>query len=306
MVKERNSRSTFINSAINYARNNGFDGIDIDWEYPEKDDTENLITFLKQFRDAINVEEVPRNKERLTLSMIVSGKKEHIDGYGDISVLTENLDWISIKTYDYSNITDGKTKFHAQIYDNDEEVMTVKKGYELWKAAGNSKINLGLSVSGRCFTLASNDNCTDAGCKTLGCGVDATGANGEIAYYKIAEVIREHDLLAQYDGKKKSAYLQYGDQWISYDNRYSIIDKIQFAQINKITGLMIWSIDLDDYIQPPYNIITRSIVSNLKGKDEEIIAPTRFQRPTSDQSGYNNVSRYIPSLLIIISILLIV
>jgi chitinase len=59
MVKTSGSRSIFIESAVSFMKTYGFDGIDIDWEYPaatDRDgvpaDTENYVTFLKELRAA--------------------------------------------------------------------------------------------------------------------------------------------------------------------------------------------------------------------------------------------------------------
>lgn len=41
------NRKTFIDSALSYVKKQGFDGFDLDWEYPEGDDRENFATLLK-------------------------------------------------------------------------------------------------------------------------------------------------------------------------------------------------------------------------------------------------------------------
>lgn len=57
MASSNSSRSEFIHSAKNFMDENGFDGIDIDWEYPavnasggKPEDKENLVTLVKEMR----------------------------------------------------------------------------------------------------------------------------------------------------------------------------------------------------------------------------------------------------------------
>ena len=57
MVAEPNHRTQFIKSTIEYAKKYGFDGIDIEWEYPDdfkrggqNADYENCLKLLKEFR----------------------------------------------------------------------------------------------------------------------------------------------------------------------------------------------------------------------------------------------------------------
>jgi len=50
-------RQNFINSALNLLRNHGFDGLDLDWEYPNQrggnwDDRSNFVTLLRELKEA--------------------------------------------------------------------------------------------------------------------------------------------------------------------------------------------------------------------------------------------------------------
>jgi chitinase len=63
MASTSTNRAKFIRSAINFAHAHGFDGIDIDWEYPgwqeqggKPEDTPNFTLLLKELREAINAD----------------------------------------------------------------------------------------------------------------------------------------------------------------------------------------------------------------------------------------------------------
>lgn len=48
------SREAFINSSISMARKYGFDGLDLDWEFPNtQDDMSNLALLIKECREAV-------------------------------------------------------------------------------------------------------------------------------------------------------------------------------------------------------------------------------------------------------------
>ncbi|KAG8735054.1 hypothetical protein FRC10_011028, partial [Ceratobasidium sp. 414] len=66
MASSSANRATFISSCLQFMKTYGFDGIDIDWEYPVDDlrggvpaDKANLVSLLKEFRAAITSSGTP-------------------------------------------------------------------------------------------------------------------------------------------------------------------------------------------------------------------------------------------------------
>lgn len=50
-----------------------------------------------------------------------------------------------------------------------------------------------------------------------------------------------------YDNAAKVPYAVQGVNWVSYDDEDSLSDKVQFALQRNVTGIMVWSIETDDF-----------------------------------------------------------
>ncbi|KAB0801555.1 hypothetical protein PPYR_05909 [Photinus pyralis] len=238
-------RTNFIISAINLMNQYGFDGFDIDWEYPAQrggvpEDKVNFVTLIREFRQALGNGRV--------LSIAAGATPSHIVSSYDVSALTHDLDFINVMTYDLHASWDGVTGANAPLFSSSG--VSVSQCIDAWIASGapSSKLVMGIPVYGRTYTLANS--------QVNGIGVPAphpgtpgpfTQEEGTIGYNEICLQLLTGQWVVVWDDAQKIPYAYKENQWVSYDEQRSVGVKVQYIKQRDLGGAMIWSIDTDDF-----------------------------------------------------------
>ena len=248
-VPER--RKIFIASVMESVRTRGFDGIDIDWEYPigpdsgleiahTPEDGEHYMALLKELREAFNEYEKETGKY-ITLSTAVPANPWYVKKLNAAKVASL-VDTIKLMSYDYFGIWTKYTGHHAGLYLNpsnkDPDNCSTEQAVDMFLKEGvpAEKIIVGLAFYGRAWK-----------------GVPEGGTHGfsqpftepafpdGISWPDIKELLKEGSGYTRYwDDVSKVPFLYNGDTFITYVDQDAVQAVCDFVKERKLGGAMVW------------------------------------------------------------------
>ncbi|KAH3871505.1 hypothetical protein DPMN_034708 [Dreissena polymorpha] len=258
MSMSQGSRRAFARSTVKFLRDRKFDGLSIDWQHPTKrggrpKDKENFSLLLQDLRLAFDNEGQMTGKPSLMLSAGVSASKEVIDTAYEHNNITKYVDFLNVFAFDLHGDWDNYTGHPSQLYARKEEFgpateVNVDAVMRYWMSLvpDVTKLVLGVSTYGRTFTLRRARH-TEYNVPTVGPGVEGeyTRQPGMLAYYE--RCLQYVDAPRVWDPVSQVPYWHSGDQWIAGEDTDSIRAKVNWMRQNAIGGIMLSSLDMDDF-----------------------------------------------------------
>ncbi|XP_049812393.1 acidic mammalian chitinase-like isoform X1 [Schistocerca nitens] len=254
VVNDPSLRAHFVQCAVQFLRTYGFDGLDLDWEYPghrggSPGDKVAFVELLKELRREFD-------KHGYLLTAAVGVGRYLVGTAYDVPQLCRYLDFINLMAYDLHGSWDNKTGQNSPLYASSadkteaERQLNVDSSVRYWiqNGADPSKLVLGMGTYGRTFTLASTAH-TGVGAPTNGPGTAGpyTKEAGMMGYNEILEKLKSGGWKVTWDEEQKVPYAVHENQWVGYDNEESIRLKSQYVLDMGLAGGMIWSLETDDF-----------------------------------------------------------
>ena len=242
MAKDPAKRTEFCQSCKSHIDTYGFDGIDIDWEYPgggpstngqSAADPANFVLVLKELRQTIGD------------TKIISYASSSSAKYMNWKDAMKYLDYVNVMTYDMGKPPKGH---NSPLYKSSTFNHTgCKESIDLHVSAGvpKSRMNMGVPFYGHGISPYESDvkfNAMDAILKATA-GTYA-GKN-----------------IRKWDGTAKVPYLtdESDNILLSYDDEESVTEKGRFVKDNNIGGAMFWEYRHDDSSHTLLKALCRAI-----------------------------------------------
>ncbi|MBB6463922.1 glycosyl hydrolase family 18 protein [Flammeovirga kamogawensis] len=273
MAADPVKKARFIQDCVTLVEDYGFDGIDIDWEYPgpfagmnfigTEDDYHNYTLLMQDIREAIGPDRL------ITAAFSASPTKlENLEW----SELNKVMDYYNMMTYDFHGGWSGIAGHNSPLYPYEGE----EWGEFSWDQTftymrdqlgiDTEKINMGMAFYGRGVvvdgtpgvnapTIKKDITFSVDGPVSSAADMNHWGATeGSPYYFQVKEAIANGGWTKHWDDQAKVPYLTKTESGVSYftsyDDEESIKLKSEYITDNNIGGVIIWQMFTDWNVGP--------------------------------------------------------
>ena len=267
------SRRRFALSAADFAVRYGFDGVDIDWEYPASDglqegnprDSVNFTLLLAELRLALD--RAGQDEGRHFLLTIAAPASVSMANRMELAEIHKYLDWINVMTYDFAGSWSERTNFNAALYPtssplqpDDPELRraNVHDAMEAYLAGGVpiQKLVVGVPFFGKSWAGVPDEN------HGLYQPMEGTGRVGT----SWERVSTEHVDMEHFWEEEAQVPWLYDPQrqiMVTYESPRSIRLKGAYVRERGMAGAMFWELTGDT----DSNALLKALVAGLAGRE---------------------------------------
>ncbi|MBI4508277.1 MAG: glycoside hydrolase family 18 protein, partial [Deltaproteobacteria bacterium] len=256
------SRKRFAASCVRFMKTYGFDGIDVDWEYPgggglpsnvsRPEDKQNFTLLLEELRRQLDTQ--GGSDSRSYYLSIAAPAGPAIYAKLELAKIAATLDWINIMTYDFNGGWSASTNFNSPLFASTSEPLTdgtkgmnTHAAVTAYRAAGMEarKINIGAAFYGRGWKGVPGAN---HGLYQSFTGLPkGTWEDGSFDYKDLkVNYIPKYTRYWHSEARVPWLYSAQEGIMISYDDPESMREKAKYVAEQDLGGVMFWELSGDD------------------------------------------------------------
>ncbi|KAF8250100.1 glycoside hydrolase [Wilcoxina mikolae CBS 423.85] len=281
-------RCNFASTAVTLLKDLGFDGIDIDWEYPQDAaQAQNFVLLLEETRQQLDAYSAETCSQRMLLTVAVPAGATNYQKLL-MSQMDRYLDFWNLMAYDFAGAWDATSGNSANIYPSTSNPTSTPfnadAAVKAYIAGGVApeKIILGMPLYGRAF-----ENTGGPGQTYSGTG-EGSWESGVWDYKALphagATENNDSQLISSY------SYNPTTRKMVSYDTPTIAAQKTNYIKQNCLGGGMWWELSGDHPINNPRSLVCTT-VNHLGGVEALDQSLNTIDYP---QSKYDNLRAGMP------------
>ncbi|KAK4613056.1 Endochitinase B1 [Fulvia fulva] len=261
-LADATGRATFAKTSVRMLADLGFDGLDIDWEYPNSTkEAADLVDTCRLFREELDAYSLNATggQYHFLLTLAVPAGPDHFKFF-DVPGLAPYVDFINLMGYDFQGSFSNYSGHNANMYKSqtnprstDFDAQTAID-YYINSGWPREKFNLGMPLYGRSFANTSGPGtnftaATDGSWENGAWDYKVLPLNGSL----VSPVYHDDKIVASWCYNNATRYM------VSYDDPAIAKTKAQYINAHKLGGAMWWETSGDR----PLND-SRSLIRTVK------------------------------------------
>lgn len=248
LTADPSSRQRYIDAVMDLVDRHDYDGVDLDWEYP---DTEEEVTAFNQLARTFRsrLDELGRRKGRPHLQTIAVSANDATGRWLDKAVLLQTMDFINVMTYDFAgpwtDFAGHHAAFRPSSKDPRDQAYSVQTSMEYWrdeKQMPADRLVVGIPLYGRGFPVSEPWE------PVLSENTHESNPYLGIGYWKIAALLA-NGWTARMDSETGVPWATAPDSSavIGYEDEDSVAGKVGWAMESGFRGIFFWHIGHDRF-----------------------------------------------------------
>jgi chitinase len=244
IVSQPEAEDRYVKSVMTIVDDYDYDGIDLDWEYPDtKDEIVGYERLCHRFRQRLD--ELGQKKGRRMFQTMAAAANPPTLKWLTNELLLETMDWVNVMTYDMAGDWTAYAGHHSPLFASSKQPGTPRSTelslkYLVERGMPANRLAVGLPLYGKGFAVGEPYASTKSA-KTG--GRVPRGGN----YSSIARLLQDQGWTRRWDDETKNPWAIAPDNSavIGYDDAESLSIKTKWALEQGYRGVFFWQIGGD-------------------------------------------------------------